>query len=330
MSKITENLREKVKFKTYNMARQEYLERVVGKLGIIVEKDDKIIIYATQRLVEKNCKKVFNELSCDGMNTYYEGSRKLIEKYKLNKPVYFIFDGIVFDNFTTLSSYFCSVIFKNCTFNNGLQVFNATNVTLENNKYINWTDFYGYGNSFLFGHIDELTIINDEFVNGYDLKYGKTKFGINISANKVNIINSNLCAESQGQISISTKEISLVHSTITGPEVYLDSESIKSRDTILKSDNGIIIDNKNNDFTGYVQAPIVIYNDVDLNAANKVIAVNVDDVNLKRARYELLQKLCNLRDYCKQINENKVDIIQKQLNSQSLSKVLNEKRFGGN
>ena len=168
--------------------------------------------------------------------------------------------------------------------------------------------------------------IDNGNVNSYDSKqYCKTKFGIIVSANKVNIINSNLYAESQGKISISAKEISLEHSTITGPEIYLNSESIKSIDTTLKSDDGIIIDNKNNDFTGYVEAPIVIYNDVDLNADNKVIAVNVDDVKLKKERYELLQKLRNLRDYCKQINENKVDTIQEQLNSQPISKVLNKK-----
>lgn len=323
MSKITENLRKKVGLKIYNMARQDYLERVVGKLGKIVEEDNKITVYATQRLVEKNGKKTFYELSCHGMNTHYEESRKIVEKYKLNKPVYFVFNGIVFDVFVRLSSHFSNVIFKNCTFNNGLQVFHGANVTLENNKYINWTDFYGYGDSFLYGDFDELTIKNDEFVNSDDLKqYGKTKFGINVSADKVNIISSNIFAESQGQINISSKEIFLVNSTIAGPEVYLDSESIKSSDTILKSDNWIMIDNKNGDFTGDVQAPTIVYNGVDLNVSKEVVSVNEDDVNLKRARYELLQKLRNLRDYCKQINEDKAHVIQEQLNSRQIGRVL--------
>lgn len=323
MSKIIENLRKKVGLKIYNIARQDHLERVVGKLGRIVEEDDKITIYATQKLVEKNGKKAFYELRCYGMSTDYEESRKVVEKYKLNKPVYFVFDGIVFDGFVQLSSHFSNVIFKNCTFNNGLQVFHGANVTLENNKYINWTDVYGCGEPFLYGIFDELTIINDEFVNSYDLKqYVKTKFGINVSADKVNIISSNVCAESQGQININAKEIFLVNSTIAGPEVYLDSESIKSSDTILKSDNGIMIDNKNSDFTGDVQAPTVIYNGVDLNASKEVVSVNEDDVNLKRARYELFQKLRNLRDYCKQINEEKTHVIQEQLKSRPISRVL--------
>lgn len=237
----------------------------MGRLGKIVEEDDKIIVYATQELVNKNGKNVYYELMCNGMNTHYEKSRNIVEKYKLNKPVYFIFNGIVFDRFTRLSSRFGNVIFINCTFTNGLKVTYADNITLENNTYINWTDFYGYGNSFLYGDIDELTIINDKFVNSDNLEqYFKTKFGINISANKVNIINSTVQAESQGQINIRAKEISLVDSTINGPEVYIESESIKSGDSVLTSENGIMIENKNEDFTGDVQAPIVIYNGVDL------------------------------------------------------------------
>ena len=323
MSKISDNIKKKLGLKKYNKARQDYLERVVGKLGKIVEEDDKIIVYATQKLVDKNGKNVFYELSCNGMNTYYEKSREIVEKYKLDKPVYFVFDGIKFDCFVRLSSHFSNVIFKNCTFDNGLQVFHCENLTLENNKYRNWTDFYGYGNSFLFGRFGKLTIKNDEFVNSYEnKKYGKTKFGVRVSADKVDIVNSNICAESQGKIYIDAKKISIIDSTVTGPEIYLDSDSIKSSNSILKSNNGIMIDNKNCDFTGDVQSPTVIYNGVSLNSSNETISVNEADVKLKSARQELIQKLRNLKDYCQQVNRNKAYKIQEKLDSQPISRVL--------
>jgi len=323
MSKIIGNIKKKLGLKIYNMARQDYLERVVGKLGKIVEQDDKIIVYITQKLVDKNGKNVCYELRCVGMNTHYDKSREIIKKYKLAKPVYFVFDGIKFDCFVKLSSYFSNVIFKNCIFDNGLQVFHCKNLTLENNKYHNWTDFYGYGNSFLFGKFGELTIKNDEFINSYEnKKYGKNKFGVCVSATKVNIANSNICAESQGKIDIDAKEISIIDSIVTGPEVYLNSDSIKSSNSVLKSNNGIMIDNKNCDFTGDVQAPIVIYNGVDLNASDETILVSETDVNLKKARQKLLQKLCSLRDYCQQVNKNKSFAIQQQLDFQPISKIL--------
>jgi hypothetical protein len=321
MGKIRDYIKKKIELKLFNLVRQDYLERFVGNLGKIVEEDDKIVIYATQKLVDKNGKKIIYELHSSGMNTYYEKSREIVEKYKLNKPVYFVFDGIKFDRYVQLSSHFSNVIFKNCTFDNGLQVFHCENLTLENNKYYNWIDF-GY-KPFLSGKVKELTIKNDKFVNSYEnKKYSETKFGIQISSDKVNIVNSNICAESHGKINIDAKEISIINSTISAPEIYLGSDSIKSSNSVIKSNNGIIIDNKNCDFNGNVQAPIVIYNGIDLNASNKTISVNESDVNLKKARQKLLNKLRYLRDYCEQININKSQKIKKQLDSQPISKVL--------
>ena len=318
------NIKRKIESNLYNLARQNYLERVVGKLGKTVEESDKIVIYATQRLVDKNGKNIFYNLFCGGMNTYFEKSREIIEEYKLNKPVYFIFDGIKFDYPVTLSSYFSAVIFKNCTFYNGLKVFNCENLTLENNKYYNWHDFEGRGNSsFLSGNFGELTIKNDEFVNSYEnKKYAETKFGVCVFAEKVNIVNSNICAESQGKIDIDSKELFIIDSAVTGPEIYLDSDSIKLSNSVLKSNKSIIINNKNCDFTSDVQAPTVIYNGVHINAYNKTISVNEADINLRKARQELLQKLCRLKDCCQQVNNNKVNQIKEQLDSQPLSKVL--------
>ena len=324
MIKIIDNIKKELGLKQYNLARQDCLENFVGKLGKIVEEDDKIIIYATQKFVDKNCKEGIYKLKCYGMNTHYEKSKEIVEKYKLNKPVYFVFDGIKFDSIVTISSYFSNVIFKNCTFDDGVQVLYSDNLTLENNKYRNRYDSYIYGDSFLYGRfVVELTIKNDEFVNSYeDKKYGKNKFGVCVSANKVNIVNSNICAESKGKIDINANEISIIDSIITGPEIYLDSDSVKSSNSLLKSSNGIMIDNKNCDFTGDVEAPTVIYNGVDLNVSNKTISVNEADVNLEKARQELLQKLRKLRDYCQRVNKNKADEIQKQLDLQPISRVL--------
>lgn len=311
MSKIIDSIMKQRELKKYNLARQDYLERVCGKFGKIVEEDDKIIVYATQRLVDKNCKDFVYYLWCYGLEVFYDD--KTMENFKLNKPVYYVFDGIKFDHFVKFSSRFCNVIFKNCTFDNGLQTWHCANLTLENNKYHNWTNIHS---SFLFGNnFGELTIKNDEFVNSYENKsYVETKFGVCVSADKVNIINSNICAESQGKIDIDAKEISIINSTVTGPEIYLDSDSIKSSNSVLKSNNGIMIDNKNCDFTGDVQAPTVIYNGVYLIASNKTISVNEADVNLNKARQELLQSLRILRDHC-----------QRKLNSQPLSRVLKQK-----
>lgn len=325
MSEITENVRKKSKLNLYNLSRKYYLKKVAGKLGKIIEEDDKIIVYATQRLVEKNSKCGSYNLRCEGMNTYNKKLRKKIEKYKLNKPVDYIFDGIVFDSFVNLSSCFgnVNVKFKNCTFIDPLRVSFGNNVTLENNNYLNWRDYDGYRSSFLLGDFGELNIKNDEIVNTYEnKKNNKTRFGMVITANKVNIVNSNICAESQGKIDIKSKEVSINYSTIVGPEIILTSDSITSNNSLLKSNNNIVIKNENWDFSGDVQAPIVVYNEYNLNTSNEIMSVSEDDINLMKSRQKLLQTLHNLNDYCQQINKSKACSIEKELNSQPVSKVL--------
>lgn len=88
-----------------------------------------------------------------------------------------------------------------------------------------------------------------------------------------------------------------------------------------------MIENKNEDFTGDVEAPIVIYNGVDLSTPNKDVTVNEDDVKLRKVKSELLQKLRTLLNNCKQINEDKANAIKAQLNSRPVSIVLSKKRF---
>lgn len=87
------------------------------------------------------------------MNTVYDKSRKLVEYFNLNKPVYYIFDGIIFDTAVNISSLFSNIIFRNCTFNMGIICLFANNITFKNNKYNCWTEFKDYGNAFLYEKI---------------------------------------------------------------------------------------------------------------------------------------------------------------------------------
>ena len=207
------------------------------------------------------------------------------------------------------------IIFKNCTFKECLHLNSSISVTLENNKYQNQMTEYSCGQA---GLIDELTIINDNFVNN-----SKTK--VDIRANKVNIINSNICAESKGQITIETKEMNLTDSTITGSEVYLNADSITSSNSIIKSNNGVMIDNENNDFNGNVQAPLFVYNGINLSNPNEVISIDEEKIELQKMRQVLLQRLRNLRDYCKHINNMEVKEIENKLNKQRVSQIVKKK-----
>ncbi len=134
------DISKKIERLKYERDRTKFLKRIIPRIGTIEESEDCIICYASQKLLEKNAKRAYYELHCNGMNTVYDKSRELVDYFKLNKPVYYIFDGICFDTVVNLSSIFSNIIFRNCTFNTGIQISFADTITLENNRYICWTD----------------------------------------------------------------------------------------------------------------------------------------------------------------------------------------------
>ena len=315
-----DNIRKKINSKLYNFERNSYIKMVIKEVGQIVEEEDRIMVYANQKLVDKRTKKVLYDMFLIGMDSY---ASKLVCEYNLDKPVYYIFDGINFDCFVKLDSQSCNVIFKNCTFVNGLSVLACDNLTLENNKYYNWTDFYSTGKPFLNGKIGHLTIKNDDFINSDNNKaFGETKFGISVSAINADIINSNICADGRGCIDIKADKISITNSKITAPEIYLDVNNITSANSVLSASDGIIIDDKKYDFNANIQAPTIVYNGVFINSVKDNISVNKEYVECMKARQALVSSLKNIGESCQQINERKASEIIKQLDSCSLKKVL--------
>lgn len=286
----------------YERARTKYLRQVIPRIGTIEESENCIICYVKQELLEKNSKKAFYELHCNGMNTVYDRSRELVDYFKLNKPVYYIFDGIYFDTVVNIASTFSNIIFRNCTFNNGIRIFFADTITLEGNKYNCWTNFKDYGNAFLWGKIKNLEIKNENFINQYELKeYGENNFGINIEVDNLKIDNSTICAESQGQINVKAKETNVLNSNISAPEIYLDSDSIAFGRSLLKAENGIIIENKNCECdteVGFynVDSPYVVYNGTEIITDYE----DFKDKEVKEKRLALVKVLTNVINKCNQ------------------------------
>lgn len=324
---IINSVKRKIGKSLYKICRNQYLKTVIPNIGVIKEDENKITCYVTKHLIEKNGKKISYELHCPGMNNVNEEIKKTVDTYKLDKPVYYIFDGIKFDTTVRLSNPFSNVIFKNCSFNEGLNIIWGNKVTLENNKYYNVMSDYLYRDSFLTGNVGELIIKDDNFINSYELKkYTNTKFGIVIKCDKLKVINSNIYAENDGQINIKAKMMEIINSTIEGAEIYIDSDSIKSDFSLLKSDNGIIIENKNCDCNIQINfsnthTPYVIYNQIEMVNNNK-LKVNYDRASLQEKRQALLKVLKIIKNNCDKINNNKIEKLKNNLEQQSLEKVL--------
>lgn len=53
--------------------------------------------------------------------------------------------------------------------------------------------------------------------------------------------------------------------------------------------------------------------------------VTEDEATLKEARQNLIEKLRNLSNYCQQLNNNRVQCIQDNFNSQTIVKTLKQR-----
>lgn len=328
MANIFDKIKDKTKRKLYNEARKVYLKKSICNIGRIVETDDKIICYVEQEALDKyKGNNPIYDLMLRGMNVVTEGIRETTEAFRLDKPVYYVFEGIKFDTALKFSSMWCDVIFKNCTFEKNIGIVWGREITFENNKYNDSCDVYFYGDCFLTaGTIKKLTFINEKFVNSY-LSYKsdpfKPVFGMKVQAGEVEFINSAIVCQNNGGIKIDAVRTKLDKAVFLGKDISIKSTFIKSTDTSITGEESVIIDNTDCDFDGEVKSPIIFYNGIDLSTNSNVeINVNGKNAELIGARKKLLEELKRIRNYCLNKNEEKVQKYRDELNNETVSRVL--------
>ncbi len=312
MKKINEKMQE---YK-YNIERQKFMSRWISNIGDIKEEEERIICYVSKALLKGLT------ITCYGMPTN-EKCKQSVEYYKLEKPVYYIFDGIEFNNVSFTSVFNNVLVFRNCTFNSRVNFVDVNKVVLENNTYISTEkDEYRPG-SFLNGDIEELVIQNDNIKNHFKCLGIETDFGVNIKAKRLTILDSTISAENEGQIYIKAQEANFMDSTLEASEMYLDLDTITYAESLLKSSQGIIIENKNCNCDVemgfyHVDAPYVVYNGIEMiNEEKKNQEQNQSC--LQEARIPLVQVFTNLQNKC---NQNIVMQYLKKENDQPISRVL--------
>ena len=328
MTNIVNKIKNKAKNKIYNEARSAYLRKSICNIGRIVETDDKIICYVEQEALDKyKGNKPIYDLSLRGMNVVTDGIRETTEAFGLDKDVEYIFDGIKFDSALKFTSTWCDVTFKNCTFEKNIGIIWGKNITFENNKYKDHCDVYFYGNCFLSaGVIKKLTFINETFVNSSILSeyaHSKPAFGMKIDAREVEFIDSVVVCQNTGGIKIDAEQTKLENSAFIGKDIDIKSTSIKSSDTVITGKESVTIQNSNCDFDGEVKSKMIVYNGIELSAkSDEKVKVDVDEVKLRCQREKVIQELRRIRDYCLLVNEEKIQKVRDELNSDTVSKVL--------
>lgn len=197
-----------------DLKRKYFKKTLTGKLGRVVEKEDKIICYVRK----SKCKKEKNRytIHCYGVSGK---NKELAEKYNLNKPICYVIenkqftDGEVF----IFGRYNNEVIIKDCDFKHNLYVLTNGKCILENTAIRTASSLI----------LNAKEIVLKDMKLNYSLVWLKRILKFDIFADKrIDIINSDIGDESI-DISLETdKDINIINSNIIGDEVLISANKI--------------------------------------------------------------------------------------------------------
>ena len=309
------NIKKKLRKKVYKIIRYLIIKEHTKDLGKIEEHDDKIICYVNNKKLKKYKSSPYYEI-------YFIHilDKEIATSYKLNKPIYYIIENMNFDRILQFYSVPDTYIkFKNCSFNEAIRIKQADNVIFEDNKYYNEYYLYLYNKCFLEGRVQNLEFVNEKFINSEENKL-RNYFGMDIEANNIKIINSQINAdEKNGTISLKAKENLIIKdSEVLAPIIEIESKNIETKDSALIATEIVNIKNENNNEIENIQSKEIIYNGLNINEEN----ITKEKIELKIVRKELINKLMEIKNSCNNINNTIINNVSNNLNEQSISRVL--------
>ncbi|MBQ8892058.1 MAG: hypothetical protein IJ068_04255 [Bacilli bacterium] len=338
------DLRKKIVKNIYKIARWEMLKFITGNIGDIIEEDDKFICKVSQKKLDKMYKKDRDlTLNLSGVNPDSE----YYTSYKLDKPIYYVFDNINFLNTLKFFSPFNSnVIFRECNFRKNIDILWASGeVKFERNSFCNQSS-YEYDKSLFKSKYDRKTEIYEMLYgrrinkivfegNFRNLKSGAHPghYGIDIQANDVKIMDSIVEIKKPGVCFIRANNLKFDNACIKCNELYIDSKNIYSCDSSIVAKN-VIIDNENKDLINNIYANTIVYNNILLKDDNLLdgnhdvvlseVVVNVDEnlVEKQNLRMELINRLKSLQKKCEEIKQEELGQKEQELNNKEVSKIL--------
>jgi len=290
----------------YNLVRIYAKKYFTGHLGKVVEEDEKIICYVKKSKIKR--KNHIYSISCSGIK---DKETQLANAYKLNKPIFYVFDGLKFKKNKVFikGDNNCEVIIKNCSFGLDLDVFIDGKCILDN-TYIN-TLFYSIisANNLVIKKIDAITY----------------KTYIEFYANdKINVIDSNIGNKKKNvKVSfIAANGLNITNSNIVGNEIECKSHRINSdKKSSLTAEDKVIL--KTDDFNPMnITAPKIVLNGEEIaNEKESVIIKKITDP-LTLKRLELVNLLKKVKTELENINLEKLSEFKEELSIQPISKVL--------
>ena len=338
------DLRKKLIKKLYKIARRKMLKLITGNIGEVTEEKDKIICQVSQNKLDKMyAKNKFSTLSLRGVNP----ASKEYVNYKLDKPIYYVFDNITFANRLKFYSNFNSnVIFRKCNFQKNIEIIWASGeVIFDSNLYCNQSS-YEYDETLFRSKYDRKTetkemlygrkinkiVFNTEWFKNNKKGAHPGHYGMDIEAKEVEISNSEIEIKSPGVCFIKSNNLKLDDSCIRCNELYIDSKFIESKDSRIVAKNARI-DNPNNDLIRNVYANTIFYNNIVLKndhlldnenqvAFSEALDIDEELVEKQKLKIKLLEILKKLKEKCEDIKREELKNKEQELNTKEIAKIL--------
>lgn len=272
-----------IKDKIYEIKRNKVKEELTNHLGEVVENSDKLICYVKRSILKS---KEFNEtLLCYGIN---QSNIKLADAYNLNKPIWYIFDGIERHN---------QMLHIDGCYNSTILISNSNlaNVFLD----ISTDGKLKINNSTLMGNLYFSLDAKDLEINRCIIKYMYNKDAIyNIyGENSINIKDSEV-GNSKVNLDFGTPNLILSGNTIVGKTI--DISEVRN---LICDDNTMITAKENI----WIEAESI--NQIDAMAPSITVNGKEYESRFVRNKYkeEIDQKRCELLDVLAKIRDKYTD-----------------------
>lgn len=300
-----------------NFKRRRILKNIFGFSGKIEIEEDRIV-----GLVSKlSLNYTYKNKDAYGMCLCGYDSKKLSledREYFSKKPIYYVFEDIVFDKGVTVETFFdVNVIFRNCTFNDYVRLDGVSNIVFENNKYITLNN---QGKEFFTGYGKNIEFIDDNFVNSDN----NVNFGMDINFNVVEFVDSNIEIDkkSNSKFLVKAKELLLDNVTIDCPYICFNCEDIICLDdSVIGANKRIDVNNNIGNFNIMsVIAPFVIHN----GSLVRTVDSNKSKNNLISSRQKLIEELKVISRYFSNINNSEIKKTHDDINNRSIKRILSK------
>lgn len=286
----------KIKSKKMENNRLYALKNVTGNLGEVVEEENRIVCYVDKKVQGMKKIELFNVNS----------NRNLIlsKEYNFNKPIYYLLDGLDFDNGNVVELFGyddVNVVINNCNLSCYFNIFG--NCIIKNCTFTDssWLSIYAKNLRFSKCNIDSPTDIKVSATKEmyiYDMRINANRNFVTFSCgNKILFDNTKVC--SKKILNINSPYINSCDSYFTANRVNISSDEFNAMN---------------------IEALGIVCNESKVGKGRMIVSKEVTSLSSERDR--LIDVLKQTYNKCKSFNDKEIEDFSCSINSRPVSKVL--------